>query len=592
MSTFKVLLLTFLSFNIFGQDLSIAKEYYDRKEYQKAVDIYEAALKDPKKENIVYPFYIESLYQLKNWDRAEGYLKNKISKEPNQIKYKIDLSKVEELKTGSQEVYTPLISESIRIDRPFDLLAFFFKERKYDLAIKLINQLRVTFNDPNMYATQMARIYHYQNNKAEMLEELLNYSQFTKNIDFIQREIGDNFETNEEQKLIERAIYQRIKKFPNDIILIDLLLWNLLNQEQYDKAFIQAKAIDKRLENNNAKVIYLAQMTFNNGAFSEAQKMFEYVLENNPNPSIQFFAKKWLIQAKEEQLKKSENFDISEIKELIKQYEELIQIDPHSKLATECLKNSANLTAFYLKDYDKAIEILQKAIKQTKGAEMDKLKLNLADIYVLKGEIWEGSLLYSQVEKTQEETDIGELAKLKNAKVFYYSGQFDLAKSILDVLKKATSKVIANDAMKLSLLIEDNSGFDSTDIALNEFSRIELLLFQNQRRSALDSLAILYEKYKSHSLADDILLTKARVEKDLYLPDEALETLDELYKNFSVEVTADEALMLAADIYENYKLMPEKAMNYYSKILKEYPASVYVDEARKNYRKLRDSLVK
>lgn len=592
MSWFKVFLLTIISLNIFGQDLSIAKEYYDRKEYQKALDIYEIALKDPQKEAIVYPFFFESLCNLKNWQRAENYLNQKIAKEPNQIKYKIDLAKINELKSGSQEGYNALITESIRVDRPFDLLAFFFKERKYELAIKLIDQLRITFNDPNMYATQMARIYHYQNNKVLMLEELLNYSQFTKNIDFIQREIGDNFETEEDQKLIERAIYQRIKKFPNDIILVDLLLWNLLNQEQYTKAFIQAKAIDKRLENNNAKVIYLAQMTFNNGAFGEAQKMFEYVLESNPNPSIQFFAKKWLIQAKEEQLKKSENFDLTKIKELIKQYDELIQIDPHSKLSTECLKNSANLTAFYLKDYDKAIEILQKALKQTKGGEADKLKLNLADIYVLKGEIWEGSLLYSQVEKSQEETDIGELAKLKNAKVFYYSGQFDLAKSILDVLKKATSKIIANDAMKLSLLIEDNSGFDSTDVALMEFSKIELLLFQNQKKTALDSLALLYEKYKSHSLADDILLLKAKVETELYLPDEALSTLEELNQNFSIEVTADEALMLTADLYENYKLMPEKAMSYYSKILREYPASVFVEEARKNYRKLRDSLVK
>ena len=105
----------------------------------------------------------------------------------------------------------------------------------------------------------------------------------------------------------------------------------------------------------------------------------------------------------------------------------------------------------------------------------DQCKLDLGDIYILKNEPWESTLLYMQVEKSQREDNLGEIAKLKNAKLQYYTGQFELSKEILDVLKKATTREISNDAMQLSLLIQDNTGLDTSEVAMADFSKIDLL---------------------------------------------------------------------------------------------------------------------
>ena len=49
-------------------------------------------------------------------------------------------------------------------------------------------------------------------------------------------------------------------------------------------------------------------------------------------------------------------------------------------------------------------------------------KLNLGDIYVITEQPWESVLLYYQVEKSHKNDDLGETAKLKNAKLSFYKG--------------------------------------------------------------------------------------------------------------------------------------------------------------------------
>jgi hypothetical protein len=48
----------------------------------------------------------------------------------------------------------------------------------------------------------------------------------------------------------------------------------------------------------------------------------------------------------------------------------------------------------------------------------------------------------------------------------YYTGDFNWARRQLDILKAATTQLIANDALNLSLLISDNLNADSSGKAL------------------------------------------------------------------------------------------------------------------------------
>ena len=134
----------------------------------------------------------------------------------------------------------------------------------------------------------------------------------------------------------------------------------------------------------------------------------------------------------------------------------------------------------------------------------------LADLLVVQEEEWEAILLYSQVEKSFKENPIGHEAKFRRARISYFQGEFDWAQAQLDVLKASTSKLIANNAMDLSLLITDNTGLDTTAKAMQMYARAELLAFQNKWDASLLTLDSLEYVFPGHSLLDEALLKKPR----------------------------------------------------------------------------------
>ena len=140
---------------------------------------------------------------------------------------------------------------------------------------------------------------------------------------------------------------------------------------------------------------------------------------------------------KEEVVKTSYPVSITDIRSLIKDYQGLFSDLGRNVKTMEALRNTAQLYAFYLNERDTAITVLETAIMiaGSDNAFRDKCKLDLGDIYVLKNEPWEATLLYSQVEKSQKEDFLGQEAKLKNAKLHYYNGEFDLSKYFLDIFK-------------------------------------------------------------------------------------------------------------------------------------------------------------
>jgi tetratricopeptide (TPR) repeat protein len=214
-------------------------------------------------------------------------------------------------------------------------------------------------------------------------------------------------------------------------------------------------------------------------------------------------------------------------------------------------------------------------------------KLDLGDIYLFKNEPWESTLLYSQVEKTQKETPLAYEAKLKNAKLHYYMGNFKLAQEHLDVLKLATTREISNDAIALSAYIKDNTILDTSDVVMKQFASIELLAYQNQFDTAIASLQQLISAHPYHEVVDEAywMMAKAYYQTGQY--SEAANAYTAIHEKFAEDILADDALFELASIYENQLNDREKAMDTYQRLLAEFPGSKFAAEARKRFRKMR-----
>jgi tetratricopeptide (TPR) repeat protein len=195
--------------------------------------------------------------------------------------------------------------------------------------------------------------------------------------------------------------------------------------------------------------------------------------------------------------------------------------------------------------------------------------------------------LYSQVEKTQKDDLLGYEAKLRNAKLSYFRGDFELAQAHLDILKQATSRTIANDAMALSILIRDNTYFDSTQVAMRDYADVELLLFQNKDSLAVAKLDSMKQAYPSHPINDEILWMEARLHRRAGDFDKAVESLQKIVEEHPDDLWGDDAMFTLAEIYERDLQESDKAMELYGEFLKTYRGSIFIVEARKRFRALR-----
>jgi TolA-binding protein len=220
-----------------------------------------------------------------------------------------------------------------------------------------------------------------------------------------------------------------------------------------------------------------------------------------------------------------------------------------------------------------------------------RAKLALADYLLVADNVWDATLYYSQVEKMYSNAPLGHEAKFRNAKLSFYRGDFEWAKAQLDVLKSSTTELIANDAMQLSLLIQENTGLDSIEKPMRLYAEADLYIFKGMYAEATVKLDSITKEYPNHSLADEVLMARASIafKKRDYAT--ALGYYEKVYTNYSKDILADDAIYQAAILNEKYLNNKEKAKTLYQKLILEYPGSVYAVEATDHYRKLRGDVV-
>ncbi len=334
-------------------------------------------------------------------------------------------------------------------------------------------------------------------------------------------------------------------------------------------------------------------MAASNGNYGVAIKAYEFIIAKGTESYYYYNSRIELLNVSFLKITSAYNYSVQDILNLEKTYLSTIGELGKTSSTVPLLKNLAHLQAFYLNKTNEAIDLLKETIeiKNVSPSVIAECKIELADILLFTGDVWEATLIYSQVEKAFKNEPIGFDAKLKNAKLFFYIGEFDWAKAQLDVLKASTSKLISNDAMELSLLISDNIDYDSSTVPLAMYSRADLLSFRNQDDQAillLDSIALLFP---NHPISDEILYKKAQIKLKNGAFNEADTLLKLLISEYPNDILADKALFQLAGLYETHFNDKNKAMEYYQKIITDYPSSLYSVDARKKYRILRGDII-
>jgi len=576
------------------QEVQLANQYLQQGENEKALALYEKLEKNTKNIPLIHERYFQLMLMTGRFDQAEVYIEKAIKKYPSNLYYQIDKGLIYDQKNNKEQSrkYFEKLIEDIS-DDPFKVRVasqHFTKQQLFDYALLIYQASRKKMNDPTAYSIQMASLYRLLNKKEEMINEYLNYvNENPQNVRSVENIFQNVLRDDEDLELFETMMYDKVQRQPNNMIYNELLIWVNLQRKNFYSAFIQARAIDKRQNLQGNELMEIGRIAMVNKDYKNAIRTFEYIIDEYKGTPNYQVARRLVITCREEIVKNTFPVADEEIENLINDYQELIKDIGLNQNTIQALRSEALLYAFYLQDHDSAIAILHKIIQTPRISKsiVDESKLDLGDIYLLIGEPWESTLLYSQVEKSSKETPIGYEAKLRNAKLSYYRGDFSLAQSHLDILKLATSREIANDAMALSLLIKDNTQLDTGDIAMKKFADIELLIFQNKKIEAYDDLEALKSESPDHPLVDEILFKQAELKMEMGDFSTSINMLQNIVDNYGTDILGDDALFLIGSIYEDQLNEKEKAMEIYQLFLREYPGSNKAAEARKRFRTLR-----
>jgi tetratricopeptide (TPR) repeat protein len=577
----------------------LANQYFSSGEFEKAVVYFEKFYEQDAFNG--YAGYLQCLLKIKDFDKAEKLIKKQQRKFPQDPSIKIDLGSLyeaEEQPEKAAKVYNDAIKNLPPDINQVNLLGNAFTRRQLsDYTVQTYLQGRKVLKGAYPFSFELAEAYAQLGKFPEMVTEYIDMLDFNPgylpNIQTILQNKIANDLSGGLSDLIRQTLLRKIQKNPNETNYGELLLWLFMQEKDFESAFIQAKGLDKRLGESGDRILSLGRTCVSNLDYSTAEKCFQYVVDKGPESTNYVTGKMELINTMNARITSSGSYTQSDLLRLEQDYTSALAELGKTIATAPLVRGFAHLQAFYLYNTEAAIGLLNETIEMPnlKSQFKAECKLELADIYVFKGEVWDAALLYGQVDKDFKNDALGREAKYRNARLSYYLGEFDWAKDQLNVLKAATSQLISNDALSLALLITDNTNLDTTTEALLMYSRADLLDFQNKDSLAMLALDSIITVFPGHTLSDEVLFKKAQILKIKGRYTEAAALLQEITDKYGEDILADDALYQLGLLFEDRLNDKEKAKTLYETLLTKYPGSLFVVDARKRFRALRGDKV-
>ncbi len=578
-------------------DKQLAFSYYDEGKFDKAV-IYFEKIYDTDNSTTIFDPYYQSLVYLEDYKNAHKLCKKQKKAYPEDLSlfvYDGLIYELEEDWDKANASYQEGIDE-IQKTTPYKsisgLAKAFEKRNKLNLAISTYEQASKFAGSTNMYLRNIALLYGRQGRIELMVNSLLDIiHEDPRYLVSIQSTLANSidFENNfASVDTIKTNLIKRTQSHPNKTVYNEMLAWVYMLTENYSGAFIQLKALDKKEKNDGLRIKDLGLTCINNEQYEQAIKCFDYVIELGNNKPYFREAKIYKVSALKKKILEKGTYTQEDLLDLKKNYLESIDQLGKNSYTAQLYRELAYLEGYYLDNPKKGIAILEDLldVPGLNKKVLGEIKIELGDLMVVDERIWDASLLFMQVEKAFKEDKIGHLAKFKAAQVFYFAGDFDYAQGQLDVLKASTSKLIANDAMELSMLITDNYNMDTTQTTMKLYASADLLIKQHKYAEANQKFDSINAMFTYHTLNDEILWKKSEMALQQQDLTTAIGFLEEIVKKYPTDILADNALYELAQIYDLRLDQPEKAAEYYKKIIFEYKGSLFGVQSRKRYREI------
>ena len=385
--------------------------------------------------------------------------------------------------------------------------------------------------------------------------------------------------------LFKQKLFTYTSQHPEVSFTLHLLIW----LEQVHGNFGEAARFGLMLARRSAdfipNLLALAQDAFNNDAHVQCLELCDFVLTSEYVNSYGGKAAQLKLTTQKRLLDQGEDqaVDLNYLESALLELGNNREVDP--SIQTEALLEYCSIQIKYRQDIVYAVNFLDSLIQSNTFTRknLNRIKLLYGEALTMQGKPWKALIVYTQVDHDDGDGILGEEARFKKAQLSYYEGEFEWAQAQLNILKGATSELISNNAIQLSVFITDNLGLDSNTDAMMGYAAIELLVAQRRYSEAIASLNTWEQVYDEHVLMDNALVMRAEIYEKQRNPEAAIRTYNRVLERFESSILCDNVHWALAELYqkqEEHELVKEHCLA----ILTDFPDSRLANSARELYR--------
>ncbi|MFY7848156.1 MAG: tetratricopeptide repeat protein, partial [Bacteroidia bacterium] len=527
----------------------LARQYFGEQDYDKAAELYEKLAGSDPASLYLYDQYLQCLMALNRWEEADKWVRKRNRRFPDNWHYRVDIGYLlgkQGKEPEAQAWHEGLQREASRgsAAQAEQLAGAFYRRNLFSASATAYEMARAKTGDPRAFSSLLSELYILTGQREKALDEQLSMLETGElGVEETKAELAVWIDESD-YPLLRDLLLRRSQRNPDNPANYDLLIWTLVQMREWNAALAQAKAMDRRTRSQGDYLFSLAGTLSENGEYQTAAESYALIVNTWPGGAYYEQARHSRLVNRYKALEKAPETTLEAWQALAAEFRSDLAQLGHSQHGTQSMQLLSSLYIRKLHEPLQAVEFLRTAVNAAAYSAKDRslLKLELADAWLAAGDVWESDLLYGQVDREFKEDPLGQEARFRRARLAYFRGEFEWAQTQLEVLKGATTQLISNNAIRLSLLIQDNIGIDSNEHAMSLFSQAELLMMQGRWQDASIHLDSLDSLYKTSTLRDEVAFARARMLEEQGRWEEAAAAYDKVATVYSYDILADNAL--------------------------------------------------
>lgn len=575
--------------------LRLAQDLERMGQFERAAEIYTALFNaDPR--NGSYYFSLKRLLlQLRRYDALATAINRRLEV-VDDINARVDLGEVE-FKRGqtaaAQAAWKTLLQKYPQPGTFAAVANALVENRDYDAAMQVYAQARQQLRNPTLFMLELANLYTLRINYAAATAEYLRFLDANpRQYPFVLSKMNE-MARDDEKKLaaVAAAVEAALPQSAQPQLLHRLLAGLFMQGREYGRALSAYQTLERLSSaadkaNVGSEIFSFAEQARNAGAFAFAEQGYQIILRDLANSPYLLPAQFGLGQCLQAQGKYAEA-----------QAAFARVIDKASgnrnPWALRGLLAQGEILLENLHDVKGAIAIYQQITErfaQVGGNERIEALFRLGDCYLALGDEPQAIAWYEKARLLGRNNQlVVDKVNFREARLAFYQGRFGAAKNLLETIvnvprEESTAESMVNDALELLLLLDVNLA-DSAG-ALLSYAHAEYATAQNQVPAAIDTLESALKGFSQATILPQALFSLGNLYAGQQKFDIASERFRTILGQYAESVVGDRALFRLAEIHETGLRDLRQAQSLYEQLLKDYPQSLFLEEARRRAREL------